>query len=160
VTHPADEGSGKSSPGRDENMAPPTQLPARVASALQTWARSLAVSRRDLGRDAVAGVPGARAPVVVLRLRGRTALGVTSFKILTVYARQLEQAGGRLFLSGVTPDLLTQFRRAEAVESSAIAVFPEAEVVGESSAAAYAAGLAWREEHVGKDPAREGQKET
>ena len=103
---------------------------------------------------------GATAPVVVLRLRGRTALGVTSFKILTVYARQLEEAGGRLFLSGVTPDLLTQFRRAEAAESSAIAVFPEAELVGESSAEAYAAALEWRAQHAGDRAAHGGKEET
>jgi hypothetical protein len=63
-------------------------------------------------------------------------------------------------VSGVTPDLLAQFRRTEATESSAIAVFPEAEVVGESSAAAYAAALKWRGRHAGDGAAQKGKEET
>ena len=37
----------------------PTGAPTRVRAALRSWLRSLAVSRGDLGRDAVAGIPGA-----------------------------------------------------------------------------------------------------
>ena len=88
---------------------------------------------------------GASAPVVVLRLRGRTALGVTSYKILTTYGAQLAEAGGRLMLSGVAPDLLAQLRRAEHAEAKGIEVHPQTDIIGESSAAAYAAGCAWRE---------------
>ena len=88
---------------------------------------------------------GASAPVVVLRLRGRTALGVTSYKILTTYGAQLDEAGGRLLLSGVAPVLLAQLRRAEHAETKGIEVYPQTDVIGESSAAAYAAGRAWRE---------------
>jgi SulP family sulfate permease len=86
----------------------------------------------------------AEAPVVVLRLRGRTALGVTSFKVLTVYARQLEASGGRLFLSGVTPALLEQFRRAGQAAADGIETFPATDVVGESSAEAYRVAVEWR----------------
>ena len=42
-------------------------------------------------------------PVVIVRLRGRTALGATSFVILDDYADRLDEAGGRLYLSGVDP---------------------------------------------------------
>ena len=43
----------------DEPSAPPTKSRARAVPALKAWVRSLAVSRGDLGRDAVAGIPGA-----------------------------------------------------------------------------------------------------
>ena len=49
---------GKSNSG-GEPSAPPTRRLAHAASALKAWASSLAVSRGDLGRDAVAGIPGA-----------------------------------------------------------------------------------------------------
>jgi SulP family sulfate permease len=91
----------------------------------------------------------AEAPVVVLRLRGRTALGVTSFKVLTVYARQLEASGGRLFLSGVTPALLEQFRRAGQAAADGIETFPATDVVGESSAEAYRVAVEWRTAQLG-----------
>jgi SulP family sulfate permease len=91
----------------------------------------------------------AETPVVVLRLRGRTALGVTSFKVLTVYARQLEAGGGRLFLSGVTPALLEQFRRAGQAAADDIETFPATDVVGESSAEAYRVAVEWRTAQLG-----------
>ena len=152
-------GTGEREDVKTESSTPPL---ARVAPALRSWWRSLAVSRGDLRRDAIAEVPGAvgsvpdgraasvligvnpihglyasfagpifggltsstrlmditttslyyagartlaarlpdpqgaNAPVVVRRLRGRTALGVTSFKILSVYAKQLEEVGDAL----------------------------------------------------------------
>jgi SulP family sulfate permease len=144
--------------GRFAERPAPATLLGREAILLDVYGSLYYAGARTLAAR-LPDPQGATAPVVVLRLRGRTALGVTSFKILTVYARQLEDAGGRLFLSGVTPDLLKQFRRAEAAESSAIAVFPEAEVVGESSAAAYAAALKWRGQHTG-DSAAQGKEET
>jgi len=102
---------------------------------------------------------GASAPVVVLRLRGRTALGVTSYKILTTYGAQLAEAGGRLMLSGVAPDLLAQLRRAEHAEAKGIEVHPQTDIIGESSAAAYAAGCAWREGRSHADATSDDEEE-
>jgi sulfate permease, SulP family len=45
-------------------------------------------------------VGDAEAPAVVLRLRGRTTLGATFFRVLAAFAEQLAAAGGRLYLSG------------------------------------------------------------
>ncbi|MGH8837836.1 MAG: STAS domain-containing protein [Jiangellaceae bacterium] len=56
-------------------------------------------------------VAGTRAPAVVLRLRGRTSLGATFFRILAAYAEQLAAAGGRLYLSGLDPDMATLLAR-------------------------------------------------
>ena len=82
---------------------------------------------------------------------GWRSLAVSRGSLLSVYAKQLEEVGGRLFLSGVTPDLLMQFRRGGPADSSAIDVFPATELVGESSADAYRAAAEWRRTHAVKE---------
>lgn len=87
---------------------------------------------------------GTERPVVVLRLRGRTRLGATSFVVLDAYARRLEDAGGRLFLSGVDSALLEQMERSGRVDTKgAVQVFPATELIGESSDLAYAEAQSW-----------------
>jgi hypothetical protein len=49
--------------------------------------------------------------VVVLRLRGRTTLGATFIKVVADYAGRLADADGRLYLSGLQPDLIERLRR-------------------------------------------------
>ena len=44
-------------------------------------------------------------PAVVLRLRGRAAVGATFMVVLADYADRLGAVGGRLYLSGLSPDL-------------------------------------------------------
>ena len=44
-------------------------------------------------------------PAVVLRLRGRAAVGATFMVVIADYADRLDAVGGRLFLSGLTADL-------------------------------------------------------
>ena len=85
-------------------------------------------------------------PAVVLRLRGRVALGATFIVVVRAYAERVEAAGGRLFLSGVDPHVLTQLVRTGAVgdEGSQERVFLATSIVGESTGAAYAAAEAWR----------------
>jgi SulP family sulfate permease len=102
---------------------------------------------------------GAEAPVVVLRLRGRTTLGATSFKMLTDYAGTLEAAGGRLFLSGVAPALLEQFTRTGGAGAKRIHVFPATDVIGESSAEAYRIAAEWRTASVVGEDARAAGRE-
>lgn len=91
---------------------------------------------------------GATAPVVILRLRGRTSLGVTSYKILTTYAHQLGAVGGRLLLSGVSADLLAQLRRAQESRDDGIDLFAATDLLGQSSAMAFQAAREWRGAHV------------
>jgi hypothetical protein len=78
-------------------------------------------------------------------------LAVSRGGLLSVYAKQFEEVGGRLFLSGVAPDLLVQFRRGGPADSSAIGVLPATELVGESSADAYRAAAEWRRMHAVKE---------
>jgi SulP family sulfate permease len=145
--------------GRFAEQAAPASLLHREVVLLDVYGSLYYAGARTLA----ARLPdplGATAPVVVLRLRGRTALGVTSFKILTTYAQQLGEVGGRLYLSGVTPELLEQFKRAEATAAPDIDVFPATGLLGESSSDAYAAAVAWRQEQAAAHPTRHGEDLT
>jgi sulfate permease, SulP family len=48
---------------------------------------------------------GTVVPVLVLRLRGRSTLGATFAAVTADYAKRLDAVGGRLYLSGLDPDL-------------------------------------------------------
>lgn len=107
-------------------------------SLLYAGARTLGVRLPDPS--------SARHCVVVLRLRGRIALGATFFATIDAYSRQLADNHGHLFLSGVDPLLLEQHRHS--FESATVTVVEASDLVGESSALAYHQGQRWLE---GKD---------
>jgi SulP family sulfate permease len=93
-------------------------------------------------------VADAEAPAVVLRLRGRTSLGATFFRILAAYAEQLAAAGGRLYLSGLDPDMAARLARTGRVTvTSPVRVFDATPVLGESTWAALHDAQAWVVEH-------------
>ena len=91
--------------------------------------------------------PGqAESPAVVLRLRGRILLGATVFAVLSDYAERLAANGGRLYLSGVDAAVVQQIQRNRTVEQvDGVRVFEAADVLGESSRAAYRAASRWLE---------------
>jgi len=87
---------------------------------------------------------GATRPVVILRLRGRSRLGTTSFIVLADYAEHVRAAGGHLFLSGVDPELAEQLIRTRRVDlEDAVTVLKASATVGESTRDAYAQAHAW-----------------
>ena len=87
---------------------------------------------------------GTHSPAIILRLRGRTALGSTFVVVIKQYAARVAEAGGRLFLSGVDDELVDQLRRT-GVEDAVLRtrIFEATAIVGESSDAAYRAAEAW-----------------
>jgi SulP family sulfate permease len=101
-------------------------------------------------------VAGAEAPAVVLRLRGRTTLGATFFRILGEYAAQLGAAEGRLYVSGLDPEMASLLARTASVSLTApVQVFDATPILGASTWAALHDAEAWVVEHDGssKDPA-------
>jgi len=84
----------------------------------------------------------AQSPVVVLQLRGRTTLGATFVKVVTDYAGRLADADGRLYLSGLRPDLTERLRRTGSIQGPLRAV-EATPVVGESTHTAYLDAEAW-----------------
>ncbi|MDQ4115282.1 MAG: hypothetical protein M3306_29985 [Actinomycetota bacterium] len=80
------------------------------------------------------------ATAVVLRLRGRTTLGATFLKVVGDYARDLERAGVRLYLSGVDPDLVERWSADGTLERlSGVHIEPATQILGESTHAAVVA---------------------
>ena len=82
-------------------------------------------------------------PAVVLRLRGRAAVGVTFMVVLADYADRLDAVGGRLFVSGLTPDLAQRLRDDPILAGHEIRLFQAEPRLTDSTAAAYAAAYEW-----------------
>jgi SulP family sulfate permease len=82
--------------------------------------------------------------VVVLRLRGRITLGATAFIVLADYAERLRSAGGHLFLSGVSAELIEQLQSTHRVDlRDAVTVVPASEALLESTQKALEDAEAW-----------------
>lgn len=85
-------------------------------------------------------------PAVIIRMRGRSALGVTFNVVIEDYARRLERVGGRLFLSGLehqTAENLKKDNRFAGLPIDFIEAVPR---LGWSSTAAYDKAQAWARE--------------
>ena len=129
--------------GRFAEHAPPATLPRGEVTVLDVYGSLYYAGSRTL-QARLPAVPSEGAPVVVLRLRGRTAAGATFFLVVADYAQRLDAAGGRLYLSGVAPGLVEQIRRAGRVGlEGPVEVFPAQEVIGASTAAADEAAETW-----------------
>jgi SulP family sulfate permease len=127
--------------GRFEERKPPAVLTSFHVTVLDVYGSLLYAGARTL--QARLPAPGdARSPVVVLRLRRRTSLGSTFVKVVTDYADQLVDSGGRLYLSGLDPSLTEQLRRTGHVDGP-VRAFEATPVVGESTRAAYLDAEAW-----------------
>ncbi len=131
--------------GRFEQRPAPTQLPSRAVTMLDVYGSLYYAGARTLAAR-LPDPTGATVPVVIVRLRGRTALGATAFVMLEDYSRRLGQAGGRLYLSGVDPGLLEQLRGAHRVDvEDSVRVFVATDIIGDASAQAYADAQSWLE---------------
>lgn len=88
---------------------------------------------------------GGRRSAVVIRLRGRTTLSSTAIQVLGHYAVMLEREGGRLFLSGLEPELIRSLdRMGHPLDAfGPIELVPAQKVLGASSRGAYERAKAW-----------------
>lgn len=82
---------------------------------------------------------GAHAPIVILRLRGRTSVSATFLAVIGDYVRRLDEAGGALYLSGVDPRIRERWTD-QLLDRQGVRVefFPATPTIGESTLAAYA----------------------
>jgi sulfate permease, SulP family len=129
--------------GTVRERPPPTTLPSGQVTALDVYGSLLYAGARTL-QVRLPDPAGSTAPAVVLRLRGRTSLGATFFVVIADYAERLENAQGRLYLSGVDPTMLERMTRSRRLDPSGpLQVFDATDVVGESTHAAYRAADAW-----------------
>jgi SulP family sulfate permease len=129
--------------GRIEEGAPPARLPSDAVTVLDVYGSLFFAGARTL-EDQLPRPEGSSQPVVVLRLRGRTKLGATLLEVLDRYAEDLADSGGRLYLSGVAPDVAAELRRTGKLDLDGVVhVAPSDEVIGASTSAAVQDARAW-----------------
>ncbi len=132
-------------PGEDGRLREhdaPAALTGHTVTMLDVYGSLLYAGSRTLQAH-LPNCADAERAAVIIRLRGRTELGATFFLVVDDYAQRLAERGGRLFLSGLDPTLLAQFTRVGGPAASRITMIAATEVIGESSAAAYARASAW-----------------
>jgi SulP family sulfate permease len=136
--------------GFDERAAPET-LSSHAVTILDVYGSLFYAGARTL-QARLPAIGGAVEPVVVLRLRGRTALGATAFKVFADYSAALRAVEGKLYLSGVDPALLAQFERAGHVHTGGrVGIVEATPHLGEASLTAYEEAEAWLIEHHASD---------
>lgn len=129
--------------GRFAEEEPPPRLPSEAATVLHVQGSLFFAGARRL-EEALPSPEGAVRAVVVLRLRGRTRIGATLIEVLDSYADELEEIGGRLFLSGVEGAVRDQLRRTGKLDlEGVVRVVPATTILGESTAQALASASAW-----------------
>ena len=129
--------------GRWTEHPAPARLPSHRATVLDVYGSLLYAGSRTL-QAKLPDPAGAEAPTVVLRMRGRTAVGATFVKVVDDYATALDAVGGRLYLSGVDHAVAELLRRTDRVDASEpVGVFEATEVVGESTTQALREAETW-----------------
>ena len=80
----------------------------------------------------------------MIRLRGRALLGATSYAVLSDYAARIAAVGGRLYLTGLDPEVLAQVQRNRTVETAGdVRLFQATDTLGEASLDAYHHAERW-----------------
>jgi SulP family sulfate permease len=129
--------------GRFAEGPAPTRLRSHAVTLLDVYGSLYYAGAKTLAAR-LPETAGAERPAVVVRLRGRTRLGASAVVILDAYAERLAAGGGRLIVSGVTPELVKQLRRTGREHLDAdVTTFPAADVIGDSSDAAYREAERW-----------------
>jgi SulP family sulfate permease len=132
--------------------APPSTLRPDDVTVLDVDGNLFYAGARTFGRL----LPSARdvgRPVVVVRLRGQHDLGSTFFKVISGYADQVRQQGGRLILAGVEPDVEARLRRTGLITSiGEDNVYPAGSIFGDSVLEAERIGRAWLDKAVASAP--------
>lgn len=129
--------------GRWEERPAPRSLPNDAVTVLDVYGSLYYAGARTL-EVRLPNPAGSERAVVVLRLRGRTALGATGLGVLDGYANAIGARGGRLYLSGVEPSVDEALRRTGRVtDDGPLQVFPAQRVIGASTDAAIEAAEAW-----------------
>jgi SulP family sulfate permease len=127
--------------GQFEERPAPAALTSDHVTILDVYGSLLYAGSRTLQAH-LPDPAGTQGPVVILRLRGRTSLGATFFKVVGDYADHLAAVDGRLYLSGLQPSLTEQLHRTGSIEGP-VRSFEATPVVGESTHEAYLDAEAW-----------------
>jgi SulP family sulfate permease len=117
---------------------PPAQLPSEEVTMLDIYGNLFFAGSEEL-RNLLPDPQGARCPVVVLRMRGRTNVGSTEIQLLRRYLDDIEAEGGTLFMA----DQFSRTGFEDIVTSGRL--FPAEKTVYASVLAAESAARSWLE---------------
>jgi SulP family sulfate permease len=129
--------------GRIEERRPRKQLASEAVTVLDVHGHLFFAGARMLER-LLPRVADARDPVLVLRLRGRSRVGATLVDVLSDYADLLRAVNGRLYLTGVGPEIHAQLVRSGKLGLiGPVRLYEATPVRGESTRAALADAESW-----------------
>lgn len=122
---------------------PPKELPSEQVTVLSIYGSLFYAAARAV-EEQLPAARGATRPVVVLRLRGHAELGATMVEVLQRYGSELQEAGGRLYLAGVSEPVYDQLARSGKLRlTGPVRVYGATEVIGEASREAVRDAEAW-----------------
>lgn len=128
---------------RLEEREPPDSLEDDEVTVLDVYGDLFYAGARTL-EERLPSARGARRPVVVLRLRGRTAAGATLIDVLANYAHDLRRAEGRLYITGIRGEAFRRLVTDTKLDRSGVVhVCKATAVLGESTFEAVADARAW-----------------
>jgi SulP family sulfate permease len=131
------------SDGRIEERTPAARLASNDTTVLDIFGHLFYAGARTL-EQMLPSPRGAEHPVVILRLRGQSTLGATLIDVLSHYADELEQVGGRLYLSGLSERVHDQLVRTGKLRlTGPVRAYMATPVRGEATGAALADARAW-----------------
>lgn len=139
--------------GTIEECRPPKRLPSDAVTVLHVNGHLFYAGARTL-EGLLPDPRGARNPVVILRLRGRTHVGATLLEVLAQYAQALDRVNGRLYMSGLSEQVRAEIARSGKLDlERPVQTYAASSTVGESTRTALADGRSWLVA-LGKEPPR------
>lgn len=96
--------------GRIEERACPRRLASNDVTILDIYGHLFYAGARTL-EQLLPSPHGTERPVAILRLRGQATLGATLIDVLSHYGKELQQVGGRLYLTGLGEHVRDQLAR-------------------------------------------------
>ena len=133
--------------GLIEERKPPARLPSGKVTVLDVYGHLFYAGARTL-EGLLPSPRGARNPVVILRLRGRTSIGATLIEVLSGYANQLHAANGRLYLTGISEPVHRRLVRTRKLRlTGPVHLYEATPVIGESTREALKDAETWLVSH-------------
>ena len=129
--------------GALEKVQAPEKLPSDKVTALSLYG-SMFFASAYLLEETLPSPAGVKQAVAVLHLRGLEVVGSTFIKVIERYAERLQEAGGTLFLAGVTQQVYEQLEKTETTHTIRPEyIFIDSDILGHSMLLAIDAAEAW-----------------
>ncbi|HSM58037.1 MAG TPA: SulP family inorganic anion transporter, partial [Candidatus Sulfomarinibacteraceae bacterium] len=129
--------------GRIEERKRPKELQSNDVTVLDVYGHLYYAGARTLER-LLPAVGRAENAVVVLRLRGHNSVGATLIEVLSNYSKMLQEANGRLYLSGMSDEAYDQIVKSGKMRlTGPVRAYEATSIIGESTHEAVEEAEAW-----------------